>query len=106
MAEKPGRCAACGVFEAFGTRMSQVVVEGRTSEFCRAHAALVALARPETIDDLRALFTGICLADPHAERHERRSPIQRRGPEDRRVFPPRPEGRRRSFGRRASDPQD
>ena len=106
MAEKPGRCAACGEVEALGTRMSQVVVEGRTSELCRTHAAMVALARPETFADLRELFVGMRLEDLHEGRQERRSPIERRAPEDRRVFPPRPEGRRRSFGRRATDPRD
>jgi hypothetical protein len=37
---------------------------------------------------------------------ERRSPIPRRTEDDRRAFPPRPEGRRRGYGRRASDPTD
>ena len=106
MAEKPGRCAACGEFEVVGTRMSQVVVEGKSSEFCRTHAAMVALARPETFADLRALFVGMGRGDLREDRPERRSPIERRSPEDRRVFPPRPEGRRRSFGRRATDPRD
>jgi hypothetical protein len=106
MAEKPGRCAACGEVEVLGTRMSQVVVEGRTSDLCRTHAAMVALARPETFDDLRALFVGMSLDDLRHGQKERRSPIERRVPEDRRVFPPRPEGRRRSFGRRATDPRD
>ena len=105
MADKPGKCAACGELETLGTRMSQVVVEGRSSEFCRTHAAMVALARPETFADLRALFGGTHLDELDAP-WERRAPIDRRGPEDRRVFPPRPEGRRRAFGRRATDPRD
>ena len=67
---------------------------------------VVALARPETFDDLRALFVGMSLDDLRHGQKERRSPIDRRAPEDRRVFPPRPEGRRRSFGRRATDPRD
>ena len=37
---------------------------------------------------------------------ERRSPLNRRVPEDRRVFPPRVEGRRMGFGRRSTDPTD
>ena len=105
MAEMPGRCAACGEVEPFFGRMSRVVVEGRTLELCRTHAALVARAMPETFADLRALFGGTHLDELDAP-WERRAPIDRRGPEDRRVFPPRPEGRRRAFGRRATDPRD
>jgi hypothetical protein len=75
-----------------------VVIEGRALRLCRAHAARVAAAAPETFEALRALFRG---ADG-----DRRSPIPRRGFEDRRVFPPRPEGRRMSGGRRATDPAE
>lgn len=90
-----------------GGRMSKVVVEGRTLQLCRAHAATVVAAMPETFEDLRALFigAGVDLARPLAF-PERRAPIDRRAPEDRRVFPPRPEGRRVSLGRRATDARD
>ena len=60
-------------------------------------AATVVAAMPETFEDLRALFTGATL-------DERRAPLERRDPLDRRVFPPRPEGRRVGQGRRASEP--
>jgi len=87
--------------------MSKVVIEGRALELCRVHAGVVVAAMPETFDDLRELFVGagVDLADgqPAPERVERRSPLDRRA-EDRRVFPPRPEGRRRNGGRRAGDP--
>jgi hypothetical protein len=95
--------------------MSRVLVEGRTLELCRAHATAVVAAMPETFEDLRALFVGagpgltglgsVASGDAGVS-VERRSPIARREPQDRRVFPPRPEGRRLSTGRRATDPLD
>jgi hypothetical protein len=105
-------CAVCGGPEPLGARMSKVVVEGRALQLCRNHAATVVAAMPETFEELRALFVGagVDLAD-RARRvpspfPERRSPIPRRLPEDRRVFPPRPEGRRLGAGRRAGDSLD
>jgi hypothetical protein len=88
--------------------MSKVVVEGRTLQLCRAHTATVVTAMPETFEDLRALFVGdgVDLGEHRPQGPERRSPIARRAPEDRRVFPPRPEGRRHDDGRRAGDLQD
>lgn len=106
MSEALEGCAVCGGRAALGTRMSRVVVEGRTLELCRAHASTVVAAMPETFEDLRALFVGVGSNLQHGSGPERRSPIQRREPEDRRVFPPRPEGRRRSGGRRTGDPRD
>jgi hypothetical protein len=66
---------------------------------CGEHAGLVAIKMPRTWDDLRLIFS----TPP-----ERRSPIVRRNApnDDRRVFPPRPEGRRAKLGRRKSDPAD
>jgi len=65
---------------------------------CREHAGLVAINMPRSWDELRAIF-----ADPV----DRRSPIPRRTETDeRRVFPPRPEGRRRANGRRRVDPTE
>ncbi|WP_441290915.1 hypothetical protein ACSRUE_10705 [Sorangium sp. KYC3313] len=96
------------------TRMARVVIQGRSLSLCRTHAATVAAAMPETFEEMRALFVGLQRAAQPAQRAaqpaqrdpsiERRSPIPRRNPEDRRVFPPRPEGRRLGAGRRASDP--
>jgi hypothetical protein len=98
--------------------LSRVIIEGRMLLLCRAHAATVVAAMPETFDDLRALFTGAvpelgarpagALAPAGAALLliERRSPISRRSADDRRVFPPRLEGRRLGAGRRATDPCD
>jgi hypothetical protein len=89
--------------------MSMVVIEGRSLELCRAHAATVVASMPETFDDLRALFVGVGIelgARRAPSASERRSPLERRDPLDRRVFPPRPEGRRRADGRRTGDPRD
>jgi hypothetical protein len=80
-----------------------VIVELRSLLLCRAHAATVLAAMPETFEELRRLFVGVM---PTATGVERRSPLPRRAPDDRRVFPPRAEGRRRASGRRATDPCD
>lgn len=106
MNEKRGSCAVCGEIEAHGARMSPVMIEGRTLELCRAHAAVVVTSMPATFTELRALFVGMSADGASSGQKERRSPLDRRSPDDRRFFPPRPEGRRRSFGRRASDPRD
>ena len=71
---------------------------------CRDHAATVVAAMPATFDEMRALFVGHSAERDPIE--ERRSPLTRRATDDRRVFPPRLEGRRMSNGRRASDPLD
>ena len=99
-------CAVCGPGTP-GGRMSKVVVEGRALQLCRSHAATVVEAMPETFDDLRELFAGAGAdLDAPLPFRERRSPIERRMAEDRRVFPPRPEGRRLGAGRRAGDARD
>ena len=113
MSEKPSCCAVCGSAATAGARMSRVVIEGRSLELCQSHTATVVSAMPETFEDLRALFVGVTAIDatpltapPSSQTEERRSPIDRRGVENRRTFPPRPEGRRRDDGRRATDPRD
>jgi hypothetical protein len=79
-------------------RISRVTVQARSLILCRDHAGLVAIKMPKTWDDLRTIFAGPV---------EQRSPVPRRiENDDRRVFPPRPEGRRASYGRRRGDPAD
>lgn len=101
------RCAVC---DARASQMSKVFIEGRTLVLCAAHAATVVAARPETFEDMRALFVGAAAdVDTLMKRDgaaERRSPVDRRVDDDRRTFPPRPEGRRRAGGRRTSDPRE
>ncbi|MEZ4294139.1 MAG: hypothetical protein R3B70_04115 [Polyangiaceae bacterium] len=103
-------CAVCGASSATGVRMSRLVMEGRPLLLCRDHATVVAAARPATFEDMRALFVGAAIDMEAMIRTglmvERRSPIPRRMAEDRRAFPPRPEGRRRGYGRRVTDPAD
>jgi len=100
------RCAACGTTDPLGASMSRVVVEGASLCLCRSHAAMVAAALPGTFEELRAVFRGMetpLLEGRGPDGVERRSPIARRAELDRREFPPRPEGRRASTGRRAGD---
>lgn len=109
MAQGHEGCAVCGVRPSLGIRMSKVVIQGRALDLCRQHATVVVAAMPETVDDLRKLFVGaaldlgVPLSGPAVER---RSPISRRRLDDRREFPPRPEGRRHNGGRRAGDAAD
>jgi len=63
----------------------------RVLAFCAKHARRVREANPESLDDLTRLF---------AEEAGGRSLLDRRSPLDRRIFPPRPEGRRRGLSRR------
>jgi hypothetical protein len=113
MSEVLEGCAVCGGQATQGARMSRVVIEGRALELCRTHTATVVAAMPETFEDLRTLFVGACslgeVGDAPSGRSalaNRRSPIERRESDDRRVFPPRPEGRRLGGGRRAGDARD
>lgn len=79
--------------------LSRVVVEAKTVLLCREHATVVAKNMPRTYAQLRALFV-----EPTSSEHPaRRSVLERRAADDRRVFPPRPEGRRLGGGRRALD---
>jgi hypothetical protein len=91
-----GGCAVCGSCETNRTRMSRVVIQGRSLELCQAHAAMVVAAMPKTFEDLLALFADVIPSAP-------RSTKERRAALDRREFPPRPEGRRMGFGRRSAD---
>ena len=73
------------------------MVEERIVALCERHAAALAAAEPETLQALRGLFK---------EDSGHRSLLPRRSPLDRRVFPPRPEGRRMGEGRRSRDALD
>ncbi|NUP11593.1 MAG: hypothetical protein HOW73_36570 [Polyangiaceae bacterium] len=91
-------CAVCRQ-ELTSSKLSRVVVEAKTVLLCRDHAAVVARNMPRTFEELRRLF----LEESDSAHPARRSVLERRVAEDRRIFPPRPEGRRLGGGRRASD---
>ena len=77
--------------------LRRIVVQERIVALCTAHAAALLAADAKTLRALRRLFR---------EEDGRRSLVPRRSPLDRRVFPPRPEGRRMSEGRRTDDSLD
>lgn len=86
-------CEVC----AKARRVRRILVEERVVALCDEHAAQFRLSGEETIAGLRALFP---------EEGGKRSRVPRRAALDRRVFPPRPEGRRRGGDRRSSDARD
>lgn len=92
-------CAACSAMTP-SSKLSRVVIEGRTIALCREHAAVVAASMPRSFEELRGLFRE---AASEQAPLARRSRIERRGVDDRRMFPPRPEGRRNAGGRRSTD---
>jgi len=75
-------------------RLRRVAVDGRIVALCETHAALVTGTDANSVVVLRNLFH---------EASGKRSLIDRRSPLDRRLFPPRPEGRRMASGRRGED---
>ena len=77
-------------------RIRRVLIGERIVALCDAHADEL---RRAGIDDLEALY------EVFQEPGGQRSLVSRRAPLDRRVFPPRPEGRRRGDGRRHDDVQ-
>jgi hypothetical protein len=88
---------SCEVCEALGsarTKARRVLVGERLVALCPAHARVLASLPVAGVDELRTLFR---------ERSGKRSLVERRQALDRRVFPVRPEGRRRSTGRRERD---
>jgi hypothetical protein len=103
MADSSTPCIICGPSLPRPTR--ETFVFGRMLILCRSHAAQITKAKPKCFEDVMALFRP---APNDTAEVDRRSPIARRSSEmlDRRMFPPRPEGRRRAHGRRATDPQD
>jgi hypothetical protein len=94
------QCEACSALELSGhkplrtTRIRTLLVADRLFCFCDTHADVVRDAAPKSIEDIRDL-----LKEPDGLR----SLMARRSDVNRRIFPPRPEGRRRSQARRSSD---
>lgn len=91
------RCEVCETLspEALPPRrLHRFLVEGRVLTLCAEHADAFRRERPETLALVTLLFR---------EGTGQRSLVSRRAPLDRRQFPMRPEGRRRSSGRRVGD---
>lgn len=96
MAREAPSCAVCAATDA----LAGILVGGQQMFLCGRHAAVVdaheKVAGHASFDELAALF-----ATPGLERRKKRA--RRRS--DRRMFPPRPELRRASDGRRDTDPK-
>jgi hypothetical protein len=94
-------CEVCENLESrrtdAGRRVRRVLIEQRIVCLCDEHAAEYRLSGARSLAELFVLFS---------EAAGHRSLLSRRSPLDRRIFPARPEGRRRGAGRRASDRGD
>jgi len=87
-----GRRATC---EICGEQTATLLeFERRRVQLCRTHADAALAAGASSFEELRELF---------AEPQGRRALLTRRAKDERRVFPPRPEGRRHDDGRRQTD---
>lgn len=90
--------ASCEVCETLGRpatgRSKRVLVGERLIALCAAHARVLASLPVASVAELQRVFR---------ESGGRRSLVERRQELDRRLFPARPEGRRRNDGRRSSD---
>lgn len=78
-------------------RVRRVLVGNRIVALCALHSNQLRRSEARDVEGLCQVFI---------EPGGKRSLIGRRSPLDRRVFPPRPEGRRRSQGRRHDDARD
>jgi len=89
-------CSSVGSTAAEGATapLTRVLIEDRIVALCVDHLAQVERAGVERLSQLFELFP-----EPTGQR---RAP-ERRSPLDRRIFPARPEGRRRGSGRRETD---
>jgi hypothetical protein len=87
------RARACDICGAAASAASSLTDGLRRIMLCEAHAASARAAGAATIEAVRALFV---------ESSGRRALLARRATE-RRLFPPRPEGRRLARGRRRTD---
>jgi len=94
------QCEACaqlalpGESPRHGSRIRNLLVGGRLVYLCDAHVEAIGNLDLCHVDDVRQLLR---------ETEGQRSLVTRRSPVDRRVFPPRPEGRRLATGRRTTD---
>jgi hypothetical protein len=87
-------CEVCETLGRGRTKGKCVLVGERLVTLCPAHERVLSSLPIASVDELRTLFR---------ESTGRRSLVERRQELDRRVFPARPEGRRRTSGRRDRD---
>jgi hypothetical protein len=87
-------CASLASAAAPPRRLQRFLVESRVLSLCAEHAHAFRERRPDTLLGVTELFR---------EETGERSLVSRRAPIERRQFPLRPEGRRRTAGRRSSD---
>lgn len=96
----PRPCEVCETLaktttlDADPKRVRRVLVGDRIVALCAAHSEQLRHSGTSDVEGMRRVFT-----EPDGQR----SLVGRRSPLDRRVFPPRPEGRRRGEGRRHDD---
>jgi hypothetical protein len=92
----PQACEVCATLGRSPStkRVRRVLVGDRLVHLCDSHARVLSGFTPASVAELRQVFR---------ENGGKRSLVERRQELDRRVFPARPEGRRRNSGRRASD---
>ncbi len=94
------QCEACaqlalrGESPPKGSRIRNLLVGGRLVYLCDAHVEDVGNLDFHHVENVRQLLR---------ETEGQRSLVTRRSPIDRRIFPPRPEGRRLAAGRRSTD---
>jgi hypothetical protein len=88
------RKRACEICGALTGVLSNMDAGDRRIVLCKEHAAEAKTAAARSAEALRALFV---------EAEGRRALLSRRAEDERRTFPPRPEGRRMQRGRRESD---
>lgn len=95
----PHACEVCATLGRSPStkRVRRILVGDRLVHLCDSHARVLEGVSPASVEELRTVF--------RENGGGRRSLVERRQELDRRVFPARPEGRRRSSGRRASDPR-
>ncbi len=87
-------CEVCSVLGRGQKRGKKRLVGERLVSLCDSHALVLEKLPIAGVEELRRVFR---------ERAGRRSLVERREAIDRRVFPARPEGRRRTTGRRVTD---
>lgn len=100
-------CAVCGAHAEGEPGLARVIIQGRVLWLCLSHATTVAVAMPETYDEMRSLFPQVwgnpTIGFENSIEFERRSILNRRSLPERRTHPLRVETRRQMYGRRASD---